>query len=52
MFTPASPDMFLSLQTGQLDKEAPSQEGLILKTNIFMLRLGLELVFSINFYMN
>ena len=64
VLTPASPAIFFSLQpllpspsppplqTSQLGKEAPSQEGLILKTNIFMLRIGLELVFSINFFMN
>ena len=61
--TPASPAVFFSLQplppppspplqTSQLGKEAPSQERLILKINIFMLRIGLELVFSINFFMN
>ena len=41
-----------TLETSQLGKEDPSQEGLILKTNIFMLRTGLELVFIINFFMN
>ena len=37
------------MQTSQLGKDDPSQEGLILNTNIFMLRISLELVISINF---